>query len=588
VADETPTAGWALTNITCTGVAAEKITIGGSAGFVTGDTDVSVELTPGETATCTYTNTKLGSITIEKATVGDVGAFTFMGTDVTNDAGIITSPFLLSTDLNDADPSSILYSGLLPGQYLFSETVPGGWEIDGVNGDIICTGPDGFTSSWTPGSNSLDITLTNGEDLVCTFTNTRQATIIVEKTTDPTTTLQGFSFTGDVSGGPLTNGGTLMTENLSPGTYTSTETPVAGWDLTDITCDDGDSTGDTGTGIATFNAAAGEIITCTFTNTIQRGNIIVDKVTDPVGSPQVFDFTSSWAGGFGLADGTTPHNSGPLLPTSESDTYSVSEALPAGWDQTSATCDNGSDPGSIDLAPGETVTCTFTNTQRGTITLIKNLPNDSGGTAIETDFQAFIDANPVPWGIPQEFIPGDYMASETTLPGYTASGWFNACAADGSVTLGAGETLTCEITNDDDPASLVLIKRVINGTALPSDFELTLTGTDGTHDSGVTYFSGAQPPVLSGVSYTLSELAGQVPNYIDDGVACTDDVGGSAVTHPLTLNAGQSVTCTQTNRYVPLLPMIPVPVNDKLALLLLALMMLATGWYFKPAVIRKI
>jgi len=48
-----------------------------------------------------------------------------------------------------------------------------------------------------------------------------------------------------------------------------------------------------------------------------------------------------------------------------------------------------------------------------------------------------------------------------------------------------------------------------------------------------------------------------------------------------------TVTVTAENIVPPVVEAIPVPVNDKLALLLLTLMMLATGWYFKPAVVRK-
>ena len=44
-------------------------------------------------------------------------------------------------------------------------------------------------------------------------------------------------------------------------------------------------------------------------------------------------------------------------------TYSTSEADTSGWIQTSATCSDGSLIGSISLASGETVTCTFTNTE---------------------------------------------------------------------------------------------------------------------------------------------------------------------------------------------------------------------------------
>ena len=78
----------------------------------------------------------------------------------------------------------------------------------------------------------------------------------------------------------------------------------------------------------------GEIITCTFTNT-QLGHIIVDKVTNPAGDAQMFDFNASWIPDvvgipdFQLADGTTPYDSGALTPG----TYSVAEVnIPTGWD----------------------------------------------------------------------------------------------------------------------------------------------------------------------------------------------------------------------------------------------------------------
>ena len=62
--------------------------------------------------------------------------------------------------------------------------------------------------------------------------------------------------------------------------------------------------------------------------------------------------------GFQLADGQQ-NDSGALTPG----TYSVSETGRAGWELTSAICSDGSDPSAIDLVSGETVICTFTNTQ---------------------------------------------------------------------------------------------------------------------------------------------------------------------------------------------------------------------------------
>ena len=51
--------------------------------------------------------------------------------------------------------------------------------------------------------------------------------------------------------------------------------------------------------------------------------------------------------------------------------------MPAGWDQTSATCDDGSPVSNIDVAAGENVTCTFTNRKRGSVVVVEDSsPND--------------------------------------------------------------------------------------------------------------------------------------------------------------------------------------------------------------------
>ena len=67
------------------------------------------------------------------------------------------------------------------------------------------------------------------------------------------------------------------------------------------------------------------------------------------------------------------NNSGDLA----AGTYSVSETVPTGWDLTSATCDDGSDPASIGLAAGETVTCTFNN-QKDAVIIVDKVTDPSG------------------------------------------------------------------------------------------------------------------------------------------------------------------------------------------------------------------
>jgi uncharacterized repeat protein (TIGR01451 family) len=139
--------------------------------------------------------------------------------------------------------------------------------------------------------------------------------------------------------------------SYSPGVFTANATAVftvAGVELTRTTDGAG---GNSGAAIKRYVA----------------GRIIVKKETEPNGSTAEFDFTASYDDdGFSLSDGESD-NSGYLAPGN----YSVAETLRDGWELTSATCDDGSDPASIDLEADETVTCTFTNTYQPSITIDK-------------------------------------------------------------------------------------------------------------------------------------------------------------------------------------------------------------------------
>jgi hypothetical protein len=96
------------------------------------------------------------------------------------------------------------------------------------------------------------------------------------------------------------------------------------------------------------------------------GRIIVDKVTIPSDAGQEFVFTATGGPGdldqeFTLTGGASPYELSGL----EAGLYEVGEAVPSGWEQVGSTCSDGSSPDALDLDPGETVTCTFTNQQTG-------------------------------------------------------------------------------------------------------------------------------------------------------------------------------------------------------------------------------
>ena len=178
---------------------------------------------------------------------------------------------------------------------------------------------------------------------------------------------QDFSFTTDL--GPsfildddadATYSNTKVFNDVDAGSYYVTETVPLWWDLTSITfAGDTDSGSSSAGSTATIDLDLGEQITVTFTNT-KRGKIIVDKVTDPSGSSQSFDFLvtgPSYIDSFSLTDAAAPHDSGWI----KLGTYAVSETVLAGWVLTSAVCSDGSPVNNIILDPGETVIVTFTD-----------------------------------------------------------------------------------------------------------------------------------------------------------------------------------------------------------------------------------
>src|SRR3989339_64444 len=124
------------------------------------------------------------------------------------------------------------------------------------------------------------------------------------------------------------------------------------------------------------------------------------------------------------------------------------------------------------------------------LTLDKIVVNDDGGTAVESDW-TLTATGPTSISGPGAagstdvvsggtFVAGAYTLSESAGPaGYTASSW--SCIKNGgapvvgsSITLEAGDTATCTITNNDNvvvplTATLHVIKTVINdngGTAV--------------------------------------------------------------------------------------------------------------------------
>ncbi|HET7677274.1 MAG TPA: hypothetical protein VFK38_05420 [Candidatus Limnocylindrales bacterium] len=182
-----------------------------------------------------------------------------------------------------------------PGNYTVTETVPTGWSLTSLACTATGTGSSGAQDGTVPAK--ANIVVGNLGSVTCTYTNTKLATLIVEKQTFPDGATGNFTFTSsgtgaDVPGFPgsitspddnvLSDGQSFTVANLDPANdYKIVESdPSPNFDLTSISCDDGSSTdassGVVSTRTATFKLEPGETVKCTFTNT-QRNSLIISK-----------------------------------------------------------------------------------------------------------------------------------------------------------------------------------------------------------------------------------------------------------------------------------------------------------------------
>jgi hypothetical protein len=289
-------------------------------------------------------------------------------------------------------------------------------------------------------------------------------------------------------------------------------------------------------------------------------SITIIKDAVPV-DPRDFNFTTT--GGLTPAAFSLDDDSDPGLSNTQAytgllnfTTYTVTESPVSGWTVSfgtppcTVTSPNGGTRSAsastvtINLKEGENVTCTFTNTrQKARLIVIKHVINDNGGTATAADFtldSGGLEDSPDNFpgaeapGTIVTLDPGSYNVSESGPSGYTPASRSAGCQG----TIEAGQTLTCTIINDDQPARLTVIKRVVNrygGTATAGSFTMFVDGDSPSPAS----FPGSE----TGTVVTLNAGSFSVRESSVSGYAQYSAVGCSG-----TLAPGESRTCTITNR----------------------------------------
>ena len=182
-------------------------------------------------------------------------------------------------------------------------------------------------------------------------------------------------------------------------------------------------------------------------------------------------------------------------------------------------------------------------TELGELVVIKHVINDDGGIAVASDFTMSINAvsaiggNVFPGqeapGTTRDVTIGNYTVTESGPAGYTST-----FSAGCNSTIATGQTKTCTVTNDDKPATLHVIKYVVNdnsGKATASSFTITVTGANASPSSFPGSESGTTVTLDGNTAFTVGETGPGGYGLFKTG-ACSG-----------TLPSGGEATCTLTN-----------------------------------------
>jgi Ca2+-binding RTX toxin-like protein len=356
----------------------------------------TIDVAGGETVTCTFTNKKapLGTVVIRKQTNPDESPKT-TDFNFTSTGGLTPGTFTLKDD------GTQTFSELKPGVFTVTEGDAAGYNLDSID----CIDATGNTTT-DVANHTATIDVAGDETVTCTFNNRKipNGTVIIRKQTDPdenpNTTDFGFSATGGLTPGTfsLKDDGTQTFNNVTPGSYTVTEdAQTAPWSLDSIDCVDAttNTTTDVPNRKATIDVAPGETVICTFTNKkAQNGTIVVHKQTDPDEDPNVTDFGFTASSGLTPATFTLKDDGVQTFSNVTPGAYSITENAPAApytlsvidcSDPSSNTTTSLPDrKASIDLAAGETVSCTFVNFKPGpgTVTCPTGTTPDASGHCV--------------------------------------------------------------------------------------------------------------------------------------------------------------------------------------------------------------
>jgi uncharacterized repeat protein (TIGR01451 family) len=507
----------------------------------------SVTLTPGQTKTCTITNSDIApQLTIIKHVVNDNGGTTVASGFTMN----VTGTNVSSTSFAGAESPGTTVT-LNAGSYSVDENAASGYSKN-LSTDCSGTIAIGQSKTCTITNNDIAPSLTLNK----LVSNTHGGTAVESNWTLTATGPSTLSGPGATGNADVVSGSTFKA-----GTYTLSESgSPSGYSASSWTC-----TNNVTVTNSQITVANGQTTVCSITNSDIAPSLTVTKVVvNPYGTPldpSAFPlFVDSISVTSGVA--TTQFNAG---------NHTVTETQHAGYTLTgvSGNCtQNQQSVIGLTLSVGGTSTCTLTNTAiQPKLVVIKHVVNDNGGTKTAADFMMTVTGNSATVanfagaespGTTINLNEGSYSVDEVSHAGYTET-----MSGDCSSTIAIGQTKTCTITNNDNAPSLTLNKIVSNthgGTAVESNWTLSATGPSTLSGSGAAGSADVvSDSTFKAGTYALGE-SGSPSGYSATDWTCTNSV--TVTNSHITLANGQTTVCSITNSDVaPSLTVTKVVVN---------------------------
>jgi hypothetical protein len=426
-----------------TGSLSDTATLTGSDGFTT-DADADVDLSTAALVDLTI-NKRRSPVSLEAQT------FDFNvkdGSDL-----VVASPSItIPGGVGATTDVSTTVSGLLPGSYTVDELASGVYPAQSATATITlpsCSGSVSFANDVAPAGARVEKITVPSSGTTWSFT-----------LSGPDVGVSGTETVSAIAGDGYVNFTSAL--NTDGATYTITEDAVlTGYDATGVAGDFGGDSARVNTNVGSRTCSftldmpsdTGGTFSCSFTNT-QRGSITIVKNAIP-DDPQDFQYVSDLLN-FALDDDpgdATLSNTRTFNDVAPGVQHFVREVLPvSGWAFTSLSCSSTlgtstitkpflGNPASvaITLGPGDSVTCTFTNTKQGRLGLIKTV-NGSAPTGSQAfTFQLRQGATPSQAGTILEsqvanaanggnvsfstlLVPGQtYQFCEIIMPGWSST-----------------------------------------------------------------------------------------------------------------------------------------------------------------------